>query len=75
MAIKNKVSEVAGKRRLQVSDLARAAGISWETADRLWNGKTTGIDFRTLNALCKALGCQVCDLLVYIPEETEANNG
>lgn len=63
--IRNRVSEVAGARKMQIADLAVAAGISYDTAKRLWYGRSKGVNWDTLAALCEALQCDVGDLFEY----------
>lgn len=63
MKLINKISEVAGRKRLKPSTLAKKANISWQTAERLWNDETKRIEFDTLVSLCQVLECQPGDLL------------
>jgi putative transcriptional regulator len=65
----NRVSELAGGRRMQIADLAREAKVSYETAKRLWHNETDAIRFETLANICDALQCGVGDLFVYIPDK------
>lgn len=65
----NRVSEVAGRRKMQIADLAREAKVSYETAKRLWYNETEAIRFETLVAFCDALACNVGDLFDYVPDE------
>lgn len=73
--IRNRVSELAGKRKMQISDLSREAGVSYDTAKRFWNGDANGITWDTLAAFCEALGCSVGELFEYVPEDTSKNRG
>lgn len=43
--------------------------ISLANLSILKNNKCRAIRFSTLNALCRALGCQPSDLLEYVPDE------
>ncbi len=61
----NRVSEMAGRRKMQIADLAREAKISYETARRQWYGISNRIDYATLAGLCAALECQPGDLFIY----------
>lgn len=72
--IANKVSTVAGQKRMQVSDLAREAKISYDSAKRLWYGTASRLDLSTLAGVCEALNCQPGDLLVYIPDGCHEEN-
>jgi len=38
---------------------------------RLYHDRAKGIRFSVLAELCKVLGCQPGDLLVYVPDEGE----
>lgn len=67
--IRNRVSEVAGKRRMQIADLAREAKVSYDTAKRFWLGDAKGINWETLAAFCETLDCKVDDLFEYVPED------
>ena len=66
--IRNKVSEMVGRRRMTVADLAREAKISYDAAKKLYYGHTTRIDMRTLANICSVLECEVGDLFVFVPE-------
>ena len=68
----NRISELAGKKRLKPADLAKAAGISWETATRLWEDGTTSITFKTMAGLCRVLECQPGDLFQYRADESKS---
>jgi len=43
--------------------LAKEAGVSYTTLWRLKKGRARGINFNTLGAICRALGCQPGDVL------------
>ena len=46
-------------------------GILPDTIQRLRSGKT--ITTKTLNTLCSVLGCQVADILEFVPDDTSDN--
>jgi putative transcriptional regulator len=71
--IRVKVSEVAGRRKMQISDLAREADVSYDTAKRFWHATAEGVTWEVLTKFCDALNCSVEELLEYIPETR--NNG
>lgn len=58
-----KVSELAGKRKMQIADLAKEAGVSYDTAKRYWNEDAEGITWDVLAKLCRVLDCSVGELL------------
>lgn len=64
-----KLHEEMGKRRMRIRDVARAAGLSWETVGAIYHGRAKFVSLETLDKLCRALGCQPGDLMVYVPDE------
>ncbi|HHY93827.1 MAG TPA: helix-turn-helix transcriptional regulator [Firmicutes bacterium] len=67
MAIRSKLSTVLGERRLKMTDVARATGLARNTVLGLYHDRVQKVDYRVLDKLCEYLGCQVGDLLVYVP--------
>jgi putative transcriptional regulator len=49
--------------------LVKRTGLSPITISNLYKGKTQGIDFETLNVICRELGCQPSDIFIYVNEE------
>ena len=49
--------------------LAKETGISHTTLRRLMKGKALGINFETLEKICRALGCQPGDVMGLAPEK------
>ncbi len=66
--IKNNIPVQMAEKRMNIQKLSEQSGISRTTLSKIYNDKATRIDFNTLNALCKALDCTICDLLEYIPD-------
>lgn len=78
--IKVHLSRIMGERRLKISDLERITkeqgnGLHRNGIAKLYNEKTDGVKFETLNAICKALNCSVADILEYIPDKNEKDGG
>jgi putative transcriptional regulator len=67
----NRVSEMAGKRRMRPADIAREGRILYDSARRLWYDDAKRLDLDTLAGLCEALDCQPGDLFEFRP----ADNG
>ncbi len=61
------VSRVMGEKRLNISDLARAAGISRSTATKLYHGGTD-VNLSVVDRVCRALGADLCELFEYVPD-------
>lgn len=58
------------KRKMSLTELSDKVGITISNLSILKTGKAKAIRVDTLNAICKALGCQPGDILEY----TEDNN-
>jgi DNA-binding Xre family transcriptional regulator len=59
------VKQLADARGLNRADFARASGLSYDTAVRLFHDGRTRIDLYTLAAACEALDADVSDVLVW----------
>ena len=56
------------KRRMKLSELSEAIGITPPNLSILKTNKAKAIRFSTLEAICRKLSCQPGDLLEYIPD-------
>lgn len=75
MTIENRISELLGRRRESISDLARGAGISYAAAHALYHGTSKAISMEMLDKLCSYFGVQPGELFVYAPDEGEKGAG
>ena len=69
MAIHSTLSAVLGEKRIKQTKLSEMTGISKTTINSLYNDKVTKVSYDILNKICKALDCQVSDILTYVPDE------
>lgn len=60
------------QRRMTISDLHRATGISRTTIISLYYERAKGVKFTTLLIICKYLECEIGELIKF-KEEKEAN--
>jgi putative transcriptional regulator len=67
MAIVVNIDVMLAKRKMSVTSLAEAVGISLTNLSLLKTGKVKGVRFATLDAICGALDCQPGDLLEFNP--------
>jgi putative transcriptional regulator len=67
MAIVVKLDEVLYARRITLTELSERIGITLANLSILKTGKARAVRFSTLDAICRALGCQPGDLLQYQP--------
>ena len=63
MAIVLHLDVELAKRKMSVTDLAAAVGITTANISILKNGRAKAVRFATLAALCEKLDCQPGDLL------------
>ena len=68
MAIAVKLDELLHERRMTLTDLAERIDITLANLSILKTGKARAIRFSTLEAICRALGCQPGDILEFVPE-------
>lgn len=69
MAIIINLDVMMAKRKMGATDLAEKIGITPANLSILKNNKARAIRFSTLDAVCKALGCQPADILEYREED------
>lgn len=67
--IKNRLSTVMGNKRMKPQEIVTLTGISRKTIYNIYNDKTKGIEFDTLDKLCFALDCTPNVLFRYIPDD------
>ncbi|HOA16104.1 MAG TPA: helix-turn-helix transcriptional regulator [Bacillota bacterium] len=65
MPIVVNVDVMLAKRKMSLTELAEKVGITMANLSILKNGKAKAVRFSTLEAICRALGCQPGDLLEY----------
>ena len=56
-----------GERRLTQADLARMTGIRPNTISELYNEVATRISLDHIDLICEALGCDLTDLIMLVP--------
>ena len=69
MAIILRLDRVMADRKISLNELSDKVGVSNVNLSKLKTGKVSAIRFSTLNAICKALGCQPGDILEYIDDD------
>jgi len=61
-------AEVMDSKGINRNQLAKRAGIRFEVADRYYKGNIEKIDVDVLTRICFVLGCDVGDVVVYVPQ-------
>jgi putative transcriptional regulator len=64
MSIAVKLDEVLEQRRVSLTELSEAVGITLANLSILKTGKARAIRFSTLEAICRTLECEPGDILV-----------
>ena len=67
MPIRVQLDRVLLERRMSLTELADRVGVTIANLSILKTGKAKAVRFSTLDALCRELGCQPGDLLVFEP--------
>ncbi len=63
MTVLFRLGEVLEAAEMSQRELAKQSGVSLVTVNAIANNKTTRVDLATLDAICKALGCEPGELL------------
>lgn len=72
MAIIVNLDVMLAKRKMSVTELSQAVGITLPNISILKNGKAKAIRLETLDKICQVLDCQPGDLLEYRREDGPA---
>lgn len=68
MAIVVNLDVMLAKRKVRLTDVAQAIGITVPNLSILKTGKAKAVKMSTLNKLCRFLECQPGDILEYRPD-------
>ena len=60
------------KRKMSLNELASKVGLTLANLSILKNNKARAVRFSTLDAVCKALSCNIGDILEYVPDIEDA---
>lgn len=74
MAIVINLDVVMAKRKVGLTELAKDVDITLANLSILKNNRAKAVRLSTLDAICKALGCQPGDILEYVADD-EAQPG
>jgi putative transcriptional regulator len=67
--IEIRLSELLAKHGKTQYWIVKTTGLTPQTVSKLFKKQTTGIEFSTLDAICKAFDCEASEVLVYVREE------
>lgn len=60
-----RLDRVMADRKMSLNELSEKIGIANVNLSKIKTGKISAIRFSTLDAICRALGCQPGDILEY----------
>ena len=60
-----------GERKLNIAEVSRKTGLHRNGITKLYYEETDGIKFDTLEKLCKALECEITDLIEIIEDDSK----
>ncbi len=63
------LSRLMGERKMKIIDVARETGLNRNTITLLYKEDAKRIDLDAIDKLCNLFGCEIGDLLEYVPEE------
>ena len=72
MSIRATLDRVLLDRRMSLTELSERVGVTLANLSILKTGKAKAIRFSTLEALCRELGCQPGDILIFDSEDDGA---
>lgn len=67
--IKIKLSDLLGKHKMTQKALSEMTHIRPATVSKMYYEEVKRIDVKHLNNICRALDCEISDLLEYIPDK------
>jgi putative transcriptional regulator len=73
MTIRVSLDKVLADRDLSLTALSEQVGLTIANLSILKTGKARAVRFSTLDALCRALGCQPGDILAFDPSGVQAD--
>jgi|TARA_B100000949_G_C13894142_1_gene289935 putative transcriptional regulator len=74
MPIITNVDVMLAKRKMTLTQLSKAIGITLTNLSLLKTGNVKGLRYNTLEKICIVLDCQPGDILEYRPDEDEDEN-
>ena len=75
MSIIINIDVMLAKRKMSVTELSERVGITMANISVLKNGKAKAVKIITLNSICKALACQPGEILEYVEDGDDENEG
>lgn len=68
--VRCRLSELMGREKLRVAEVARLTGLNRSTVTALYNETATRVDLSAIEALCKLFRCDVGELFSMVPDKS-----
>jgi putative transcriptional regulator len=75
MPIVVRIDVELARRKMSVGEFADRVGLTPANVAVLKNGRAKAVRFSTLEAMCRVLGCQPGDLLEWVDDGNDRNDG
>ena len=72
--IRIRLSILLGEKRWTQADLARRTGIRANTINDLYHELATRVTLEHLDKIYEVLGCDLCDLIKYVPPKRQPDD-
>lgn len=72
--MKCRLSDLMGRDKLKVSDVASATGLNRSTISALYKETAVRIELDAIEKICTLFNCEVSELFQIIPEELPSQN-
>ncbi len=72
MGTRFRLRELLEAKGLTQTEAQARTGLAYSTVNEMCNNRTRRVDFDTLDVLCEALGCEVGDVVEYVPAKKRA---
>jgi putative transcriptional regulator len=69
------LSRLLGEHKQRIADVQRDTGLARNTLAGLYREDVARVDLATLDALCRHFGCEISDLLEFVPDESASSRG
>lgn len=72
--IKIKLCELMGREKMTRKKLSELTGIRPNTIGDLYREDVKKVDLHTLDKICLVFGCQISEVLEYVPDRNKEND-
>ena len=67
------IDKYIDKRGITRYELAKRTEVKFQTIDRYYKNRVVRYDSYILDRICFSLGCELCDIIEYVPDEKSSD--